>query len=184
MIRALLLATVAFVTACQTSPPAPASIHNELTATAQVVSIEPESRLITLRDQDGVLFDVLAGPQVRNFDQIEPGDTLRVQYQERLAATLRPAGESASEASGALAAGVAAPGAKPGAGVGLTVSLRVKIESIDLAHDIVVCSLADGELVAHRLATDEGRAFAKGLKLGDVVQLDYQQALAISIDEL
>lgn len=184
MHRTSLLATLLLVTACQSTPPEPTALTNELTVTAQVVSVERANRVVTLRDTDGVLFDVFAGPEVRNFDQIDAGDTLRVRYRERLAAALRPAGEAPSQASGAIAAGIAPPGAKPGAGVGLTVSLQVRIESIDLKNDIVVFSLADGELVAHRLATDEGRAFAKGLKLGDVVQLDYEQALAVAVEEL
>ena len=186
MLRHLLPAFLLFAAACQapTSAPEPTVLSNEITATGQVVGVESIGRTVTLRDADGVVFDVVAGPEVVNFDQIEPGDALRIRFRERLAAALRPADESATPMSGALAAGVAAPGAKPGAGVGVSVSLRVKIESIDLENDIVVFSGARGELVAHRLATDEGRTFVGGLKLGDIVQLDYERALAISIEEL
>jgi hypothetical protein len=185
MNRTLLLGALFALAACQTTtPPEPTEVSNVATVTAQVVTVDKDARLITLRREDGILFDVYAGAEVRNFDQVEAGDTLRVNYEERLAASLRPAEEGPAPARAALAAARTEPGSKPGAGIGLTVSVRVKIESIDLEHDIVVFSLASGELVAHRLATDEGRTFVKGLKLGDTVQLDYTQALAIGIEEL
>lgn len=180
--------------ACQTgqsgsSLPPPSTtqrveLSNEFAATALVVSVAPAERLLTLRREDGSLLELQAGQAVRNFDQIAVGDELRVRYQETLAASLRPAGEKAMAAEGTLAAARAKPGAKPGAGMGVAISLRVRIESIDLPNDIVVFSLASGELVAHRIATPDGRAFVRGLKLGDTVQLDYSEGLALSIEEL
>ncbi len=161
-----------------------AEISNEFTATAEVTAVEREQRIVTLRREDGSLFALQVGQAARNFDQIEVGDKVRVRYKQSLAASLRPAGETARAAEGAIGAGRTESGAKPGGGVALAMSARVKIESIDLAHDIVVFSLASGELITHRLATPEGRAFAKGLRVGDIVQLDYTEALALSVEEL
>jgi hypothetical protein len=169
-------------------PPAPeaqrAEISNEFTATAEVTAIERESRMVTLRREDGSLIALEVDPAARNLDQLVVGDTIRVRYKETLAASLRPAGESAREVEGVVGAGRTEAGAKPGGGVGMGMSARVKLESLDLAHDIVVFSLASGELVAHRFATPAGREFAKGLKVGDVVQLDYATGLALSVEEL
>ena len=169
-------------------PPEPeaksAQISNEYTATAEVTAIEREQRVVTLRREDGSLFALQVGSTARNFDQLEVGDTLRVRYKEQLAASLRPAGESAREVEGVVGAGLTEAGDKPGGGLAVGMSARVKLESIDLERDIVVFSLASGELVAHRIATPEGRDFVKGLKVGAVVQLDYATALAISVEEL
>jgi hypothetical protein len=66
----------------------------------------------------------------------------------------------------------------------MSVSLRVKIESIDRERDIVVFSLSPGELIAHRLETDEGRDFASSLEVGDMVQLDHMEVLALTVEEL
>ena len=171
-----------------TPPPPPettnAKISNEFTATAQVTSIEREQRLVTLRREDGTLFTLQVGSSARNLDQVEVGDTLRVRYKEELAASLRPAGDSPSSVEGVVGGGVTEAGTKPGGGVAVGMSARVKLESIDLKRDIVVFSLASGELIAHRIATPEGRGFVEGLKVGDVVQLDYAQALALSVEEL
>jgi len=182
-----LLSALLLLGACQTTEsgiPNQAEIVNELTTTAEVVALEPATRLMTLRREDGRLLAILAGDEVRNFDQIDVGDKLRVRYLESLAATLLPPGTDTSPAQAAFAAGRAQPGAKPGAGIGVLVSLAVKIESIDLKNDLVVFSLDTGELIAHRVATPEGRAFVKGLEHGDTVQLDFTEALALSIEEL
>lgn len=172
--------------AAAAAPPAKSRVElsNEFTATAEVAVVARDTRRVTLRREDGSLFVVQVGQAARNFDQIEVGDKVRVRFQETLAVSLRPESKSAQPAQGVMGAARTEAGAKPGAGVGLAVSARVKIESIDLAHDIVVFSLASGELVAHRLATAEGREFAAGLKVGDVVQLDYAEVLALSVEEL
>lgn len=195
-ILALTLGLLSGLAACASEPaparvPAPtkqvksrAEISNELTATAQVVGLDKPARLVTLRGEDGRLVDVLAGDAVRNLDQVAVGDTLRVKYKQVLAATLLPPGSDPTVVQGGLAAGRAELGAKPAGAVGAQVSLRVKIVSTDATQEVVVFSLPSGELIAHRIATPEGREFVKGLKVGDLVQLDYSEALALSIETL
>jgi hypothetical protein len=98
--------------------------------------------------------------------------------------TRLPAGESAEPASAVGASVGAEPGATPAGGVGIAITARVKVESLDLAHDIVVFSLASGELSARRLVTDEGREFAKGLTIGDTVQIDYSEVVGVAIEKV
>jgi len=193
--RLLLSATLLVSASCQSSqakpstpPPPPqsskAKISNEFTASAEVTALAPAERKLTLRREDGSEFEVQADASVRNYDQIAVGDVLRVRYQETLAAAKLPAGTSVGTAEGAFAAARAKQGAKPGAGVGLAVRVNVRIESIDREREIVVFSMASGELVARRLQTAEGRAFVTGLAIGDVVQLDFTQSLALGIEKL
>jgi len=204
LIRTALLGSLLLSTACKSTTPEPqatapkaaasqaaapagplhASISNQVSSKAQVTAVDATARLVTLRREDGTLLQVKAGDAVRNFAQIEVGDTLLVQYKESIEATRCAAGEPAMKAEGAMVAGRAEAGAKPGAGVGAAVSVRVKIESIDREHDIVVFSLASGELITRRIATPEGREFVKGLKIGDTVQLDYTVALAMALQKL
>ena len=166
------------------SAPQRAEIANDYTATASVVGIREAERIVTLRREDGTSFDVQCGPAVRNFDQIAVGDTLRVRYKESLVAQKLAPGEAAKPTEAALAGARTPAGDKPGAGVGMAVSLRVKIESVDRDHGIVVFSLPSGELIAHRVETKEGREFASGLKVGDMVQVDHMEVLALAVDEM
>lgn len=163
---------------------AQAQLTNEYVAEAEVVGVELPARIVTLRREDGSLFRTRASEDVRNLEQVKAGDKLRIRYKETLEATLRPEYERAGPAQGAYAAGRAEAGAKPAAGVGLAVSVRVKVVSIDRENDIVVCSLSSGELRSHRVVTAKGRDFLKKLRIGDVVQLDYAEALAVSVEKM
>jgi hypothetical protein len=188
---AILLTSLLAFTACKSdmnaeTPPVPenhrAEISNEITAAAQVVGIDPTQRLVSLRREDGTVFTLEVGSGVRNFGQVKVGDELSVRYRETLAASLLPKDSGVGMAEGAFAAGRAEPGSKPGAGMALAISFPVEIESIDLDNDIVVFSLASGELIARRLQTDAGRTFVKGLELGDRVQLEFTEAVALGIE--
>jgi hypothetical protein len=161
-----------------------AEITDEITTKAIVSSVDKATRVVTLRREDGKMFPVECGPEVRNFDQIAVGDTLRVRYRETLAATVRPAGETTTAVEGAFAAGRAKKGEAPAAGLGIVASARVKIESIDAANHIVVFSLAGGELNTVRAARPEGREFIKGLKIGDIVQIDYAMSMALAVEKM
>ncbi len=200
VLRLLLPASLLVLGGCQSEPEKPASapasssassselasaeISNEFTATAEVTAIAKAERIVTLRREDGSQFSIECGEAVRNFDQIAVGDKLRVRYKEILAATKLPAGEAARPMQGTIAAGSAKPGANPAAGVGVSANVRVKIESIDLERNVVVFSMASGEMIARSLKTPQGREFAKSLKVGDTVQLNYAQVLALSVEKL
>jgi len=161
-----------------------AKITNEVVALAEVIGVEAAERVVTLRREDGTHFRVKCGEAVRNFAQIAPGDTLRVKYKETLDATRLPPEASATPTAAAVGAGRAKPGAQPGAGVGVAISVCVKIVSIDREREIVVFSLPSGELIARPIVTPEGREFVKGLKLGDLVRLDYVEVLALTVEKV
>jgi hypothetical protein len=194
LISGALFGALLMLGACQSNKPTPqmappvapthATISNEFSATAEVATVDAKTRVVTLRREDGGLVQVKCGEEVRNFAQIAVGDTLHVRYKESLEATLRPAGETAEPATAVATSVGAEPGATPAGGVGVAISVHVKIESLDLEHDIVVFSLASGELFARRVITSEGREFAKGLKIGDTVQLDYTEVLALAIEKV
>ena len=67
------------------------------TASGKVTAVDPATRTITLQGANGNTVDVLAGPEVRNFQQIKPGDTLTLDYYESVAVDVRPAGSGAPE---------------------------------------------------------------------------------------
>jgi hypothetical protein len=190
-IATLIPATLLVLSACQSSSPESstsasendrAQISEEYTATAQVVSVNKSDRSVTLRRDDGSMVGVNVGKDVRNFDQIAAGDVLKIHYKETLVATKLTAKDLTRPVEGAFAAGRAKEGMKPAGGVAVMATTRVKIESIDRDHDIVVFSRSSGELVTHRVTTPEGKKFLSGLSVGDIVQLDGAQAVVLSIE--
>ena len=49
-----------------------------IVARARVVSVDRDSRLVVLEAEDGERFDIVAGPEVRNLDQVKKGDPICV----------------------------------------------------------------------------------------------------------
>ena len=194
LISGALVGTLLMLGACQSkeaaAPPASdtapthATISNEISGTAAVVSVDAKSRVVTVSREDGLLVELKCGEDVRNFAEIAVGDTLRVRYAESLDATRLPAGGSAEPVTAVSTTVGSEPGAAPARGMGVAISATVKVESVDLEHDIVVFSLASGELSARRVVTSEGREFMKGLKVGDTVQLVYTEVVALLIEKV
>jgi hypothetical protein len=194
-----LLALLAFVSlafaGCESTPSAAMSpslpvdmpsarVSQQLSTKAQVIALDKEQRLVTLRNEAGRLMRVQAGPEVRNLDQVTVGDVLKVQYQAGVTVRQLPVGAELRPAMGAAVAARAPKGEMPGAGVGVAASVRVRIESIDAPHDVIVFSPGSDDLIAHRIATPAGREFVAKLKVGDIVQLDYDEVLAFGIEKV
>ena len=191
-LSAPLVGALLVIGACESTPsdgasasaPDRAELKNEVAAAAEVIQIDRTNRLVTLQTEAGQLLTIRAGEGVRNFEQIAEGDKLRVRYSQKLTVVRNPPETPTEPPQAALAASRSPSGSKPAGEAGVAVRMVVKIESLDLAHDIVVFSMDSGELITHRLGTPEGRAFAKGLHVGDKVALEYSEALAMSIDEM
>ena len=70
------------------------------TATAQVVGIDPVTRVISIKTEDGKVTDVKAGEDIRNFAQIKVGDIVVATLQRSLTYTVSPKGTQAAADAG------------------------------------------------------------------------------------
>jgi hypothetical protein len=165
-----------------TQKPGTAEVSKTVTEKASVVSVDKQNRLVTLKAKDGQTTTVQCGPEVRNFDQISAGDSVVVRYLVSLAVALVKPGET-PPAAATLAAGRAEKGEKPGAAVGGQITATVKIESVDLKKNLVVFTAPNGGLRAVNVEKPEGVKFIQGIKPGDLVQITYTEALAVSVEK-
>jgi len=174
----------ALVAGCETTPPAPesASITDEVVAQATVVAIDKETREVTLERTDGAAMVVVAGPEVRNFDQIEVGHSVNARLTVSLSARRLKPEEVAAPPSAEAVAARAAPGEMPAGAIAAGVTVAVTVKSVDKSQHLVVFTGPEGELHAVEAERDEGRRFVAGLKPGDRVELSYAEALAISVE--
>src|SRR5262245_28722773 len=161
---------------------APAEVSRTVTEKATVTAVDKAGHLVTLKDKEGQTLTVQCGPEVRNFDQIAVGDAVVVRYLVSLAVALVKPGET-PPAAATVAAGTAEKGAKPGAAVGGQITATVKIESVDLKKNFVVFTAPNGGLRAVHVERPEGVKFIQGLKPGDLVQITYTEALAVSVEK-
>ena len=181
---AISLAAAALIVSCASTPEplAAAGIRQEVEATATVTGVDKVTREIMLRRPDGVRFVIVAGPEVRNFDQIEVGETVKARYVESLTARLLDANEADVEPTIAVAAARAEVGQDPAGLIAAGMEMTVQVESVDIAQHLVVFTTPTGQLRAVRAQREQGKQFVSGLKPGDHVVLVYGESVVISVE--
>ena len=163
--------------------PKKVSSENVTKATATVQSVDHDRRTLVLRTADGVDTVIVAGPEVRNFDQIEAGDTVSATYREALLAQVVPKGSAASEPRSTIAKTRAKEGELPAASVSASVSTDVVIQSVDQSFDTVTFKRSDGVVRTVAVEDPEATKFVHNLKPGDEVRITYTEATAIALNK-
>ena len=80
-----------------TSEPGKASIVEAVQVSAQVVGIDKATRTVTLKGPQGNSVDIVAGDEVKNFDQIKLGDFVVARYVQSLTLELKKTKVKAGE---------------------------------------------------------------------------------------
>jgi len=151
------------------------------TASGQVTAVDPATRTITLRNANGNTVDVVAGPDVRNFQQIKPGDTLTLDYYESVAVDVRPAGSGAPEVVTETAATRSAKGAQPGGAIGRQTTITAEIWHINRSANLVILKGPQGNRRTVQVRDPALREKLQQLKEGDLVDFTITQAVAAAI---
>ena len=180
-----LLFVASLVAACASKPEGPteAQVTDEVTDTATVLIANRETRELTLQRSDGTVVTIIAGPEIRNFDQIYVGDTIVARYLMSLSARRLAEGDPDVETKLGVAAARAEPGAMPAGAVGTDMIMTVVIQTVDYDKNIVTFTDPRGNLHAVEAERDEGKAFVAGLQPGDRVVLEYGQMLMLAVEE-
>jgi hypothetical protein len=177
--KAGLLATLLIVGAC-TAGSRPAEQVSVISASATVEAVDAASRTLTLRDDaTGEVFAVTAGPEVRNFAQIEAGDRVEIDFLD--ATVLEMAAPDEADEPVAVVAGARAPeGARPGAGGLVSTSVVVQLISYDAATAFATFRLPDGT-VRRATLPPSLRSFAERLRPGERVRATLTDAVAVAV---
>ena len=179
MKRAISLALIGLVTTMGCAAKEPFVKQDVVEASATIEAIDTENRLLSLRGPGGMA-TIQAGPEIKNFDQIHVGDEVKVTYTSAVAAKVTKSKEQG--ATTVDAASYTAPtGSKPAGAVGATIKTTVVIESVDTSFETVTFKRPDGYVRTIAPASPEGKKFIKTLKKGDKVDVEYTEALAISV---
>lgn len=111
--------------------------------TAEVSAIDTKKRTITLEDGQGARRTFTAGPEVVNFDQIEKGDQVTIEYTQETVVYLRDKMEVEEEAVAGIAA-TAPEGNKPGGVVAGMVEVTAEITALNMEDHTATLKFADG----------------------------------------
>jgi len=158
-----------------------------ITVSATVKSVDLATRMVTLIGADGKTFVVKADEEVRNLPQVRPGDTVKIEFYEGVAAQLNPPGTPASSPTVTAEMVRMAPGQRPGAAVGKVITKTVVIDSIDTATNVVSfheATLPQQHPLTVTVKRPQFQAMLKTLKVGDQVSLSFFEALAVSVQPM
>ena len=147
-------------------------------ATATIEAIDHANGVITLQDKDGNTETILAGPQMKRFDELKVGQTVTFRYHESVAYQIRKPGEAAAPTAAGQETLVRGEGAKPSATVSRQDTATVTVKSIDAATPAITVTTGEGHLLSMKVNDKKN---LEGVKVGDRVEITYTQALAIAV---
>lgn len=145
--------------------------------TATVVAIDKGSRTVTLKGPKGNSVDVVAGEQVKNFDQIRVSDQVNVRYEEALTLELKKT-KAPLDAKSEVAGVRAAPGSRPAGAVGREITVLADVVAVDPKKSIISLKGPRGNVVDLKVRNQD---HFKVVKKGDQVEAVYTEAMAISV---
>jgi hypothetical protein len=161
------------------SEPGKAMAAETIKASVLVTAIDKASRTISLKSASGEALDVVAGDDVRNFDQIKVGDQVVVQYVRALSLELKKAGAASSGPKVATDAVRAKQGEKPGAAVGRQVTVMTTVTDVNPKNRTISLKGPKGNVVVLDVKNPD---HFKVVNKGDKVEAVYTEALAISVE--
>ena len=153
---------------------------NVVSATATVQSINRQTRTVTLRRSDGRLIRFHVGDDVRNLPQVRKGDLVNVTYYESVALHLRKPGRGHMGVTVDEDAARAQAGELPAGAVGREVKVTSKVVQVDRRNRTTTLEVPGGERITFAV---EDPAQLKRLKVGDLVQATYREAIAVAVNK-
>jgi Cu/Ag efflux protein CusF len=154
------------------------AIGDTAVAVATVVSIDKETRTLTLEDEDGEQWNFAAGPEVRNFDQIKTGDRVITQFYAAFAIALGPKGSGTAGRVDEIQVERAKPGEKPAGRITHTVTAGGIVEAVDKENRMVTLKGTAQTVV---LEVSEDVDLSK-VKVGDEVEAAYIASYAVAVE--
>ncbi|HEY0685647.1 MAG TPA: hypothetical protein VGD45_25130 [Steroidobacter sp.] len=182
--RAVAFAILLGAVGCASKPPEPISREEKLELTAQVEAIDRDSRMVALRGAEGRKATVFAGPDVRNFDQINVGDEVAVTFYAAIGAEVAKPEQATQgvQQEGAMLRAV--EGARPAGAIAEMMTTTVEIDAVDTSMNTVTFRRQDGLVRVLAIQDPKAQAFIRQLKPGDLVKVSYMEAVAISVRPL
>ena len=163
----------------------PVTKTKSVTATATIQAIDSTTRSITIKDETGVEDTYVAGPEIKRFDELKVGDTVKMTYYESVFLQVRKAGAAAGTtgakpADSTLDAAVTrGKGALPGVTAAVQEKMTVTVKAIDPALPSLTVTTPDGRTITRKI---EDKKNLDGVAVGDLIDITYTRALLTSVE--
>jgi hypothetical protein len=149
-----------------------------VTVRGTVEAVDKEKGTVTLKGPKGRTV-TLAVRDPKKLEAVKVGDPVVARYYESLAIQVRKPGQASPGASAQEAVVGSKPGEAPGGAVGRQVTVTATITAIDRKQRTVTVKGPQGNEETVKVQDPKNLV---GVKVGDLVELTYTQALAITLD--
>jgi hypothetical protein len=161
------------------SEPGKAAVARTVEVSAQVLAIDKATRTLTLKGPKGAALDVVAGEEVRNFDQIKVGDYIVARYVAALTLELRKTKVAAGEPTVREGAAKAQPGERPAVAGARQITAIADVTAVDPQKSTVTLKGPRGNVVTLNVQNPDQ---FKVVKKGDQVEVTYTEAVALAVE--
>ncbi len=148
--------------------------------TARVQAIDYATRQVTLRGPEGNVFEIHAGPEVKNLANVHVGDDVVATYYESIAITAHKPGEKEPVLETSVETSRAKPGETPAASDIRRTTVVATVVGINQREGTVTVKGPRGK-TATVVAEDPTKL--EHLAIGDLIQLVYTEALAVAVEK-
>ena len=152
--------------------------------TATVTAIDMENRLVTITGPEGNSVVIQVTDQVKNLPQARVGDHVDIKYYSSAYVDIVKTKGDVELGTGAGAAKITAPaGQKPAGAIGVEVTRRAEVVFVDPYQKFISFRSPDRGL--RKISLKESpdlQHYLQELKKGDIVEVTYTEALAISLE--
>ncbi|MBU3626561.1 hypothetical protein ICN48_09975 [Polynucleobacter sp. JS-Safj-400b-B2] len=141
----------------------------------EVIKIDAATRTVTLKNKDGET-SIVAGPEVKNFAEINVGDHFDVVYEMAVAIELvkvKNPGVTSEQVTTSTA--TAPQGDKPGMITTNTVTATANVEAIDTVKNVVSLKGPQGNIFKVKVQNPD---LMKDIAVNDQVKVVYTEAIA------
>jgi len=167
-----------------------ASVDTEQTTTINSVveTVDPVSRGLLLRGsggaQSGLLLSTVVSPRVQRLDQIRPGDRVTVTYYQAIAAQVVNVFSPTSQPFENVSVNRTETASRPGGEVTRVRRGRVTITAVDPATNTISFVGPNNVLRTVTARNPQVQSFIRTLRVGQQVDIVYEEALAISVEPM
>ena len=149
-----------------------------LSANAEVISIDMETRIVELRSAKGKMLPYKIGENAHNLDQVEVGDVVDYQFESRVLLILMGQGETTPEVMENVTQTRAEPGEKPRLVAEAKRVQKATVVAIDLDASAFKLEWPDGSVEEY---TTEDTDTLKKASIGDHLVKTQTERLVISV---
>ena len=161
------------------SQPGEAAIVNATTVSAQVVGVDKATRTLTLKRAQGDVVNVVAGKDVKKFDQIKVGDVVVARYVEAYTLELQKVKSTEKGVIVREGMGRSAPGQAPAGLEGHEMTVIADVVAFDAQKRQITLKSPHGDAVTLDVRNPDQ---FKVLKVGDQIEVTYIEAVALSVE--